>query len=303
MCIRDRLKAGGAYLPLDPEYPAQRLSFMIGDSGSVFVISDGALYAGLDTQDTVLPPQIDVYDAALLQQLESLPDGVIAPTERIAPLQPDHLAYLIYTSGSTGTPKGAGNSHDGITNRLSWMQDVLKLTEEDRILQKTAIGFDVSVWEWVLPLIEGSRLIIAAPGGHKDPVYLSRIIDEQSITVINFVPSMLSVFLQEVEKDDLPSLKQIISIGEALTIENQEETFNVLPDTTLWNMYGPAEAAVYCTVWQCLPDDKGVTPPIGSPIWNTQLYILDPTLTPVPDGIAGESVSYTHLTLPTNREV
>ena len=168
------------------------------------------------------------------------------------------------------------------------MQDVLKLTEEDRILQKTAIGFDVSVWEWVLPLIEGSRLIIAAPGGHKDPVYLSRIIDEQSITVINFVPSMLSVFLQEVEKDDLPSLKQIISIGEALTIENQEETFNVLPHTTLWNMYGPAEAAVYCTVWQCRPEDKDLTPPIGSPIWNTQLYILDPTLTPVPDGIAGE---------------
>jgi len=145
------LKAGGAYLPLDPEYPAQRLSFMIGDSGSVFVISDGDLYAGLDTQDAVLPPQIDVYDAALLQQLEALPDGVIAPSERLAPLQPEHLAYLIYTSGSTGVPKGAGNSHDGITNRLSWMQDVLKLTEKDRILQKTAIGFDVSVWEWVLP--------------------------------------------------------------------------------------------------------------------------------------------------------
>ena len=152
------LKAGGAYLPLDPEYPAQRLSFMIGDSGSGFVISDGDLYAGLDTQDAVLPPQIDIYDAALLQQLEALPDGVIDPTERIAPLQPDHLAYLIYTSGSTGVPKGAGNSHDGITNRLSWMQDVLKLTEEDRILQKTAIGFDVSVWEWVLPLIEGCLL-------------------------------------------------------------------------------------------------------------------------------------------------
>ena len=106
---------------------------MIGDSGAVFVISDGDLYAGLDPQDTALPPQIDVYDAALLQQLQSLPDGVIAPSERIAPLQPDHLAYLIYTSGSTGTPKGAGNSHDGITKRLSWMQDVLKLTEEDRI--------------------------------------------------------------------------------------------------------------------------------------------------------------------------
>ena len=94
------MKAGGAYLPLDPEYPAQRLSFMIEDSGSVFVISDGDLYAGLDTQDAVLPPQIDIYDAALLQQLEALPDGVIAPSERIAPLQPDHLAYLIYTSGS-----------------------------------------------------------------------------------------------------------------------------------------------------------------------------------------------------------
>ena len=108
------MKAGGAYLPLDPEYPAQRLSFMIGDSGAVFVIRDGELYAGLDTQDAVLPPQIDIYDAALLQQLEALPDGVIAASERITPLQPDHLAYLIYTSGSTGVPKGAGNNHDGI---------------------------------------------------------------------------------------------------------------------------------------------------------------------------------------------
>ena len=117
------------------------------------MISDGALYDGLDTQGDVLPPQIDVYDKGLIKSLQSLPDGVIAASERLAPLQPDHLAYLIYTSGSTGTPKGAGNNHDGITNRLSWMQDALKLTEEDRILQKTAIGFDVSVWEWVLPLL------------------------------------------------------------------------------------------------------------------------------------------------------
>ena len=164
------------------------------------------------------------------------------------------------------------------------MQDVLKLTEEDHILQKTAIGFDVSVWEWVLPLLVGSRLIIAAPGGHKDPVYLSRIIDEQSITVINFVPSMLSVFLEELEAEDCRSLRQIVAAGEGLSGTLQEETTNALPHTTLFNGYGPTEAAIYCSAWQCRPEDKDRMPPIGSPIWNTP-------------------VSYTHLTLPTKRIV
>ena len=136
------------------------------------------------------------------------------------------------------------------------MQDVLKLTEEDRILQKTAIGFDVSVWEWVLPLIEGSRLIIAAPGGHKDPVYLSRIIDEQSITVTNFIPSMLSVFVDHLEEGCCSSLSQIVAAGEGLSGTLQEETFNALPHTTLFNWYGPTEAAIYCLAWQCRPEDK-----------------------------------------------
>ena len=165
---------------------------------------------------------------------------------------------------------------------------MLKLTEEDRILQKTAIGFDVSVWEWVLPLLVGSHLVIAAPGGHKDPVYLSNIIQEQSISVLHFVPSLLSVFVDHLEEGRCSSLRQIVTSGEALSGSLQQQTFDVLPHTTLWNLYGPSEAAIDVSYYDCSSNDTGSAPPIGSPIWNTQLYILDPTLTPVPDGIAGE---------------
>ena len=136
-----------------------------------------------------------VDDAGFRDAVSGYDDGVIAASERLVPLQPDHLAYVIYTSGSTGPPKGAANSQLGMINHMFWMQDILQLTEEDRILHKTSLSFDVSVWEWALPLIEGSCLVIATPDGHRDPVYLNRIIQEQSVSVLNFVPTMLSSFI------------------------------------------------------------------------------------------------------------
>ena len=151
----------------------------------------------------------DRYDAALLQQLEALPDGVIAASERIAPLQPDHLAYLIYTSGSTGTPKGTATAHKSIHNRLSWIKDLLQMSSDDAVLQKTGIGFDSAVWEWVVPLMSGSRLVIPESGGHKDPSYLAGVIREQSVTVLNFVPSMLSIFADELLRESCPSISHL----------------------------------------------------------------------------------------------
>ena len=124
------------------------------------------------------------------------------------------------------------------------------------------------------PLTVGACLVIAEPKGHRDAIYLARVIDEQSITLINFIPSMLPVFFNVIDDNGCSSLTQIVSSGEALSASVQQQCFDFLPHTTLWNIYGQSEAAVYCTVWQCLPEDKDLTPPIGSPIWNTQLYIF-----------------------------
>ena len=164
----------------------------------------------------VLPERLLVDDAGFRDIVSGYDAGVIAPSERITPLQPDHLAYVIYTSGSTGTPKGAANSQLGMINHMFWMQDILQLTEEDRILHKTSLSFDVSVWEWSLPLIEGSCLVIATPDGHRDPVYLNRIIQEQSVSVLNFVPTMLSSFIDAAVPDACLSIRHILASGEAL---------------------------------------------------------------------------------------
>ena len=162
------------------------------------------------------------------------------------------------------------------------------MSSDDAVLQKTGIGFDSAVWEWVVPLMSGSRLVVPQPAGHKDPSYMAGVIREQSVTVLNFVPSMLSIFADELLRESCPSISHIVTSGEVLTSLLQQQVFKVLPQTTLWNLYGPTEASDDVVFWRCRPEDIDIAPPIGSPIWNMQLYILDPTLTPVPDGIAGE---------------
>ena len=227
------IKSGGAYLPLDPEYPVQRLGLMVAGVGPSFIMTTGAIEDALgsgllsywDAQVSsvgVLPERLLVDDAGFRDVVSGYDDGVIAPSERITPLQPDHLAYVIYTSGSTGTPKGAANSQLGMINHMFWMQDILQLTEEDRILHKTSLSFDVSVWEWSLPLIEGSCLVIATPDGHRDPVYLNRINQEQSVSVLNFVPTMLSSFIDAAVPEACLSIRHILTSGEALGIPLQE---------------------------------------------------------------------------------
>ncbi|MBD0417622.1 amino acid adenylation domain-containing protein, partial [Streptomyces sp. TRM S81-3] len=198
-------------------------------------------------------------------------------------------AYVIFTSGSTGRPKGVMIPHAGIVNRLHWMQDRYGLTPADRVLQKTPYGFDVSVWEFFWPLLTGATLVLARPGGHRDPEYLAALIRDERVTTVHFVPSMLDVFLTEPSAAQCTSLRRVICSGETLTPVTQARFFDVYDATVeLHNLYGPTEASVDVTAWQCHSDRADGTIPIGAPVANTQVYVLDRALQPVPAGVTGE---------------
>lgn len=271
------LKAGGAYVPLDPTYPAERLQFMLDDAQVTLLLTQHHLL-DLLPQHQVQVLCLDRDWPRFAQEEQSNPD---------VPLTADNLAYMIYTSGSTGRPKGALNAHSGICNRLFWMQDAYRLTEQDRVLQKTPFSFDVSVWEFFWPLLNGARLIVAQPEGHKDPRYLQTVIDAQGVTTLHFVPSMLQIFMEQVPPRSCTSLRQVICSGEALPFAVQQRFFQHV-SAELYNLYGPTEAAVDVTHWHCQPDARMETVPIGRPISNLQIYLLDEQLHPVPIGVAGE---------------
>ncbi|MEO0015400.1 MAG: hypothetical protein RLZZ535_3789, partial [Cyanobacteriota bacterium] len=285
------LKAGAAYLPLDCSYPQERLAFMLADANINVLLTQKHLQSALP-----------IYQG----QIICLDDNDIWSSDKIVNpvsyVKPDNLAYVIYTSGSTGTPKGVMNTHRGLVNRLLWMQDTYRLIPEEKVLQKTPYSFDVSVWEFFWPLLTGASLVIAKPGGHQDSGYLVDLIEQEQITTLHFVPSMLQVFLEEPELPKLQkcrSLKRVICSGEALSLPLQEKFFARL-DCELYNLYGPTEAAIDVTYWQCQPDSQGsqgsqgssrtapTIVPIGRPIANTQIYILNRDLQPVPIGVAGE---------------
>src|SRR5215213_11544115 len=179
------------------------------------------------------------------------------------------------------------NRHRAIANRLLWMQAQYGLTADDRVLQKTPLSFDVSVWELFWPLLTGARLVIARPEGHKDSNYLVELIREQAVTTLHFVPSMLRIWLEQRELKSCRSLRRVICSGEALTLEHQERFFARL-DAELHNLYGPTEAAVDVTFWACERQGSHGTVPIGHPVANTQIHLLDRELRPVPVGIPGE---------------
>jgi amino acid adenylation domain-containing protein len=271
------IKAGGAYVPLDPEYPPDRIAFMVAETDVPVLLTQEHLVASLaEASATVicLDSEWEIIDGESKKN----------PTSGAAS---DNIAYVIYTSGSTGRPKGVMNEHRGIVNRLLWMQDEYSLIQEDRILQKTPFSFDVSVWEFFWPLLTGAQLVVARPGGHKDPAYLVSVIVEHQITTLHFVPSMLQIFLEEAEVMQCNSIKRVICSGEALPYDLQCRFFKTL-NTELHNLYGPTEAAVDVTYWACRPDQDLKLVPIGYPVANTQMYILDPQLQPVPLGCTGE---------------
>ena len=271
------LKAGGAYLPLDPTDPRERLTLMLKDAQSRLVLTQERLPARLPD------------DAAQLLYLDA--DAARFAQERtdnpVSDVTAEDLAYVIYTSGSTGRPKGVMNTHGGICNRLLWMQDAYQLTADDRVLQKTRYNFDVSVWEFFWPLITGASLVLARPAGHRDSAYLALLIAEQQITTLHFVPSMLQVFIGEEGLEQCTCVRRVVCSGEALPFEVQERFF-VRHGAELYNLYGPTEAAVDVTHWRCERGTARRTVPIGRPIANTRIYVLDAGLRPVPAGVTGE---------------
>ena len=273
------LKAGGAYVPLDPDYPSERLAYMIEDSGVRLLLTQ----RHLATRLTSAPgePRI-VY-------LDDLDPAALANYPQTAPVlqvRPDALAYLIYTSGSTGRPKGVGNSHAALANRLAWMQDAYALDATDRVLQKTPFSFDVSVWEFFWPLMNGACLVIAAPGVHREPAQLAALIQQELISTLHFVPSMLQAFVAEPMATGCRSLKRIFCSGEALSVPTLHQAQRYLPQARLYNLYGPTEAAIDVSHWTCGNEQARV--PIGLPIANLRLYLLDATLQPVAAGAVGE---------------
>ncbi|WP_248277637.1 non-ribosomal peptide synthetase/type I polyketide synthase [Brasilonema sp. UFV-L1] len=272
------LKAGGAYIPLDPSYPKERLAYMLEDSQPSVLLTQQHLIENLPTYQAKLVCTDSNWELIAQQRTQNPVCNVTS----------DNLAYVIYTSGSTGQPKGAMNTHRGICNRLLWMQDAYQLTAADCVLQKTPFSFDVSVWEFFWTLITGARLVVAQPEGHRDTSYLVNLILQQQITTLHFVPSMLQVFLEAEGLEKCQSLKRVIASGEALPVQLQQRFFHRL-DAQLYNFYGPTEAAVDVTFWQCkdsLTNQKTV--PIGRPIANIQIYLLDKYLNPVPVGVTGE---------------
>ncbi|MBW4613344.1 MAG: amino acid adenylation domain-containing protein [Desmonostoc vinosum HA7617-LM4] len=271
------LKAGGAYVPLDPEYPPERLAHMLEDCQASVLITQINLIEHLST-GRIQTICLDSDWQKISQASDINPSSAVKPTD---------LAYVIYTSGSTGKPKGAMNTHRGICNRLLWMQDTYKLTATDSVLQKTPFSFDVSVWEFFWTLLTGARLVLAQPGGQRDSAYLVDIIAQEEITTLHFVPSMLQVFLEAKGLENCQSLKRVFCSGEALPLDLQERFFARL-GCELHNLYGPTEAAIDVTFWQCQPLSQLRTVPIGKAIANTQLYILDSHLQPIPLGTIGE---------------
>lgn len=279
------LKAGGAYVPIDPAYPDSRIEYILEDSKIDIILTQSHLMNRLEFNQEI----IDLNDSTIYQG-----EGSNLPNINSA----QDLAYLIYTSGSTGRPKGVMIEHHSLINRLNWMQKRYPLTEEDRILQKTPFTFDVSVWEMFWWSIEGASVYFLPPDGEKDPALMVDTINEQEITVMHFVPSMLNAFLEylkviddssEIEK--LSTLKQVFASGEALTVyqvNDFNQILNQRHSTKLANLYGPTEATIDVSYFDCSTGESFDKIPIGKPIDNIQLYIVDKNNNLQPIGVAGE---------------
>jgi amino acid adenylation domain-containing protein/non-ribosomal peptide synthase protein (TIGR01720 family) len=271
------LKAGGAYIALDPANPPARLTWMLDDAGASLLLTTHVLHASIPTDGV----QIVCLDTALPQLVQQ-------PTSNPLPVATaDHLAYVIYTSGSTGTPKGVMISHRALYNHTVWLQRLFPLNATDAVLQKAPVGFDASVLELYAPLVTGARLVMARPGGHQDSQYLVEAIRRHSITFLLLVPSMLRLVLEEPMFTACTSLRHAFCGGEALPMELVER-FSALSSATLGNFYGPTETTIDATFWHCTPEDHQHTAPIGRPIDNTQVFVLGPQQQLLPIGVPGE---------------
>jgi len=267
-------KAGSAYVPLDSSYPKDRLAFMLDDSNAVCLLSHSKL------------PQLNFASHRTLYLDTWQGDNVSIRTPNRDNLQ-QNLAYVIYTSGSTGKPKGVMVNHRSLFNRIVWMQKKFDIGPTERIIQKTPLSFDVSVWEVFLPLITGATMILLEQEKHKDPGYLYEVMQNESVSICHFVPAMLRSFLQSRQDFDLGSLKTVFCSGEELTVSLLNHFYQHI-DAQLINLYGPTECTVDVSYWICDPRHNGNLVPIGKPITNTQLYVLNHDLNALPPGYAGE---------------
>ncbi|MFE3442480.1 amino acid adenylation domain-containing protein [Nocardia sp. NPDC059180] len=268
-------RAGGAYVPVDPDQPAERTRYILETADPVCVLTNTA--AGFSSAGAPVV-SLDELD------LDAISAAPITDADRVAPLRADHTAYVIFTSGSTGRPKGVAVSHRAISNQLHWKAAEFGLTADDAVLLKTAATFDLSVWEFWSAAACAGRLVIAAPDGHRDPAYLAELIADQSVSTLHAVPSMLDALLTA----GLPaSLRRILAIGEALPGALAQRVLRERPSTELFNLYGPTEAAVSITAHRVTPADQASVP-IGAPEWNSRVYVLDARLRPVAPGVNGE---------------
>ncbi|MEX1830087.1 amino acid adenylation domain-containing protein [Luteibacter sp. CQ10] len=272
------LKAGAAYLPLDTDSPDARLEYFLGQSRPGLVATDSRLHARLAALRGDTPSC--VVDAAAFADFPAT-----APAVEVDGAS---SAYAMYTSGSTGMPKCVDIPHAALLNRLRWMEDAYAIGPDDRILQKTPYTFDVSVWEFLLPLMCGGCLVLARPGGHRDVDQLHRMLGDEGITVAHFVPSMLAAFLARVDVVEAPALRHLICSGEALPADLARRFLVAHPTARLHNLYGPTEAAIDVTAFECARGDVPDRVPIGRAIWNTRMLVLDDRLDPVPPGVSGE---------------
>ncbi|HEL4833549.1 TPA: enterobactin synthase subunit F [Stenotrophomonas maltophilia] len=264
------LRAGAAYLPLDLAHPDERLARILASAQPACVLAAAEVSARTNGVLVLAPDQWTALSFA-------------APWADPAP---SDAAYVIYTSGSTGEPKGVVIEHRAIVNRLLWMREHYGIRSDDRVLQKTPATFDVSVWEFFLPLLCGATLVVAGPDAHRDPTELARLIRDHGITTAHFVPSMLDAFLAAPASEGL-QLRRVFTSGEALDASLRDR-FHARVQAELHNLYGPTEAAVDVSYWPASAQDRSQPVPIGFPVWNTRLYVLDARMQPLPVGVPGD---------------
>jgi amino acid adenylation domain-containing protein len=273
------LKAGGACLPLDPAHPPDRIAFMIEDASVAVILTK-------EQWRDQLPPA----DGRELIALDSARDMLASRAAENPPPEASSvdLAYILYTSGTTGTPKGVMLTHRGLCNHILWERDRFPTSPEDRVLHAAPVGFDTSVWEQFTALANGARLVVARAGAYCDAGYLVRLVADRQVTVIGLAPSVLHALLDADEGGGLRSLRRAFVGGEALTPDLREQFFSRLDGAALQNGYGPTECSIDTTFWECARDSRAAAVPIGRPVSNARVYVLDRNLQPVPAGVAGE---------------
>ncbi|MCA2207594.1 non-ribosomal peptide synthetase [Nocardia rosealba] len=267
---------GGAYVPVDPDQPQARTRYILDTAAPLLTLTQADTWlAATGSHDAVPVEQLDLGGYA--------PQPLV-DTERIAPVRATDTAYVIFTSGSTGRPKGVAVPHAAIVNQLRWKTSEFGLRADDAVLLKTAATFDLSVWEFWSTAVSGGRIVLASAGGHRDPAYLAELMRTENVTTLHAVPSMLDALLT----GELPSsLRRVLAIGEALPVSLARRIQTAAPQAALFNVYGPTEAAVSITSHRVTPRDT-TTVPIGRPIHNSRIYVLDAHLNPVPTGVTGE---------------